>query len=250
MDKKFTSGLVFNDAFLSIKENYKYFSLLALIFISLIFVVGLISAYGSEDSIFMAFLAVITLVMVLVKLAIMIHRSILLKEFNLGNIFSWSAIELKFIAWGMGIYLLVGGFIGGFLAFIFPQYSDGNEPSAIMVILMVVLSIVVAIIISRLSLIFPGVAVGEKMTLSRAWQASKGKVGSLFFLIIVFPFITNKILDKFPEDGELWVLLSTVISVFLVIFEVAIVSHCYHRLIGVESTETSDEEQESIDQVL
>ncbi|MBL4660026.1 MAG: hypothetical protein JKY19_06700 [Alcanivoracaceae bacterium] len=250
MDKKFTSGLVFNDTLQSIVENYKYFSLLAIIFTSLTFVVSLISTYISDDSIFIAFLAVIILVMIFVKLAIMIHQSILLKEFNLGNIFSWSAIELKFIAWGVAIYSLVGGSLGVFLAFIFPQYSEGNEPNAMMIILMLVLFIMAAIIISRLSLIFPGVAVGDKMSMSRVWKATKGKVGSLFFLVVGFPFITNKILGKFPEDGELWILLNTVISVFLIIFEVGIVSHCYHRLIESTEPEPSEEQRENIEQVL
>lgn len=164
----------------------------------------------------------------------MVHRSILLNEFEIKNMMSWSIIEIKFTLWVIGVYMLIFVVGGILMAFIIPFIKDVNN-SFIYGTLMIVFQFFTGLIISRLSLIFPGVAIGENISMSKAWQASRGHVVSLFILISGVPFLTNLILSQLPTTNNFWIILSSLITSVVAVFEVAILTHCYQALFNHEN---------------
>jgi hypothetical protein len=252
MDKKISISSILGDAYTSIMDNLRYFSILAAIFISVLLTINYFTPEINPNKTLVIFVMGLISMLVYVKLAIMIHRSILLKEYNLLKLVQWSSIELKYIGWAIGIYLMLFIPMGIIMAFLIPllaNLNDGLSYAGIITIFGVVLMLFVS---AQLAVLFPNVAISKQMSLADAWELTKNNRVTLFLLIMLIPS-AFKILISFIAGNSnhgLWYFISLIISVFIIIFEISILSHCYQRLMQNyqagkgESQEIADETED------
>ena len=236
MHKKFTTESILSKSFHSFKQNIGYFSLLTLIFLSLIFLTSIALVPLLIKSQITLIFYVLLLVAIYARLAVMIHRAIIMNEKSLSKIFSWSMHDTKFMLWAMGVSLTLMGVL---FLIIYPFISAGNSGALLLFIL--VFFVGLGIIFARISLIFPSVAIGKDISINESWQNSKGHVGSLFFLVVFLPYMINKLINKIPDASLFLELILMLISVLIVIFEVTLLSHCYEALFEDNDEEKSND---------
>jgi hypothetical protein len=237
MDKKFTTETILAKSFQSFRLHFAYFSILTLIFLALILLTSFALAPLLLTSQLTIFLYVLLLVAIYARLAVMVHRAVLMNDKSVAKFFSWSIHDTKFLIWAMTISITFMAFL--FLV-IFPFAKSGN-PGVFTVIMLVVI-IGLGLVFSKICLIFPSIAVGHNISLKQAWETSKGHVGSLFFLVIVLPYIINKLLSKIPETDLVIEIILMLVNVLIVIFEVTLLSHCYEALFKQDKSNPSEDE--------
>ncbi len=83
---------------------------------------------------------------------------------------------------------------------------------------------------SRLSLVFPAIAIDKQNDFQRAWVISKGNGWKLFFLISVIPLTTSFIIGTIISGKLFFNLLAAFIGVLVLMFEVVMLSNAYKIL--------------------
>lgn len=83
---------------------------------------------------------------------------------------------------------------------------------------------------SRLSLVFPAIAVDEQNDFQRAWLISKGNGWKLFFLISIIPLTTSFIIEAINNEEILFNFVTALLGVFVLVFEIVILSNSYRIL--------------------
>ena len=243
MSEQITIGEIFertNDTF---KSHFSYLASLAGIFIALGY---LISSVG-EPLIFKfevsAFVVVMLLfITVYAKLAIMVHRLVILGERGFGYIFQWRAVEFKFIGWILAVvgvlfvlmYFAIRISVSGT-----PSHTGGGLGPGVLLVL--ALMVVLGIIFSRFALVFPATAAAHKLSLGESWQLTSQHKFFVFFLAILVPYITNRIFQKISTEQWFFVLLVEVLSVLVIIYEVGLISHAYEALTDHEESDETEQ---------
>lgn len=247
MNKKFSSDLILKNALTSFKENSKYFFILGCIYSGLIYFLGyFVDPAKPEEAFIPTLIMSILLSLMYAKLAIMIHRSVLLQESDLSKMLSWTITEFKFALVLVGLYLAVFMIIGIISAFLIPFAMDVENFNSFSLILIPIFLILGLIVVSRVSLVFPAIAIRKNMKLADSWQQTKGYTFSLFVLLILIPFLNSFLQAKFVGDSPVLTVVFTVISVFVLIFEVTILSHCFVALFG----EKNKSESEAVSEIM
>jgi hypothetical protein len=244
MDKKFTTDQILKEAFTSFKENSKYFLILGSIYAVLLLSLVYVFEPHKPEETFKSLIMSILFLLIHAKLAIMVHRSVLLKESDLNKIFSWTTKELKFILIVIGLYLGVFVTIGILSAFLIPFAVNVEKLYYFSLMFIPVLIIIGLIIVSRVSLVFPAIAIRRNIKLSDSWSQTKGHTFSLFVLLVLVPFLSSLLQNKLAGDSVVLTAVFSFISVFVLIFEVTILSHCFIAFFGenkIPETETITE---------
>ena len=241
MKTKITSGRMFELTFQTFGLHFNYIISLAAIFIAITFFLGFWaeSFNEAEPDMAGALLFMALLVAVYAKLAVMIHRLVILGEKGIGLVFSWSLKELKFIGWILMFVAAAYAVLFVLLQLLAKMLISSGTGMMTLVTLLIIIGL--GALFSRVALVFPAAAADHRSSVKHAWELSANNKLSLFFLVVVVPYITGRILDRLPDDQLIWVLLGGVISVFVLIFEVALLSHCYEALIGTDDAETEDD---------
>ncbi len=243
MSKPINIGEIFERTNTTFQTHFSYLAALAGIFIALGY---LISTVG--ESLIMKFemsaLIIVMLISITVyaKLAIMVHRLVILNEKGFGYIFQWRSVELKFIGWILAII----GVLAVLMFFTIrislsgsPSHTGGGFGSGLLVVL--ALMVVLGVIFSRFALIFPATAANKKLTLGDSWQLTSQHKFFMFFLAILVPYVTNRIFQKISTEQWLLVLLVEVLAVLVIIYEVGLISHAYEALGNVKEDNHSDQ---------
>ena len=87
-------------------------------------------------------------------------------------------------------------------------------------------------IFSRLSLVFPAIIIDGKNDYQRAWFVSKGNGWNLFLLISAIPLTTIFLIDVINIEHILFRLVAASLGVFVLMFEVKILSGTYNKLVS------------------
>ncbi len=231
MAEPISTGRMFELTNKTFRQNFSYITTLAIIFIGIGYLIASITNefnhyIGDKTVFFIMFLMLI----IYAKLAIMIHRLVILNEKNLTMIFKWSVTELKFLGW-----ILITTTVVGLLLFLILKLSFGspnqNSSSGFINLIFILTMIAMGIIFSRFSLIFPATAAEHDLSLNNAWNLSKNHKLLLFILVILVPYITNRIFRVIPDGQLFWNILIEALSVLIIIYEVGLLSHCYDSLI-------------------
>jgi hypothetical protein len=250
MDKKISIGSIIGDAYASIMNNSRYFSTLAVIFISIQLILNYLILKNNTGTSILITVAGLISMLVYVKLAVMIHRSILLNEYNLNKLIQFSSIEFKFIGWAVVIYLMLFAPLGILMAFLIPFITASNDEFYLVGVFAIVGFAIVLFISSQLALLFPNVAISKQMSLADAWKLTRNNRITLFLLIMVIPSVFKILVSFMSTNHGIWYFISSIISVIIVIFEVSILSHCYQFLtqnvktVMGEDQEKPDENEE------
>lgn len=229
MRKSFTVGHMFELTNKTFSQNFDYIIALAGIFITLVTMLTLfIEHLPNPDSIVLPIFAVVLMVISYVKLAVMIHRLIILNEKGLHLLFRWSKVELKFTVFALAIAAIAFGYAWLVINLIGESSSSSHTNTS--VLLFYCALIILAYVFSRIALVFPSTAVGHKVSFQYIWSMTSNNKLSIFMLVILVPYFSGKIIDAIPDQTLLLALISSVISVFVVIYEIGLISHCYDEL--------------------
>ncbi|MGJ8663573.1 MAG: hypothetical protein ACSHWU_07980 [Marinicella sp.] len=230
MEKHFTSSRMFKLTNTTFSLHFDYIITLAGIFLVLALSIGEAGEYLIQNYSFTGFISICFLfVVVYAKLMVMIHRLVILGEKRLGNMFKWTAVELKFIAW----VLVAIGVAGGVLYFLIVSMDQSNAQASsggFIVLLEILVFFAVGFLFSRLALIFPAAAAGHKLTLNESWNMSSNHKFILFLLVVLVPYFTGKIMELIPQEILIWSLIVEGIRTFVFTYEVCLLSHCYDAL--------------------
>jgi len=213
------------------RQHFVYILSLASIFITIGFMVTLVAAETLSNQLeTTVFFVAGLMLLIYTKLAVMIHRLVILKEKGLGLIFRWELTEFKFIGWILATIVILGLMFFFIIEVSMDDASPTNTSSRSTAFIMIIAVIVIGVIFSRLSLIFPATAAGHKFALSQAWEVSRNHTFLLFTLVILVPYVTNRIFKAIPEGQIFWSLVVEIVSVLIIIYEVGLLSHCYESL--------------------
>jgi len=245
MDQKevrmdFTTGNIVSLSLGSFKANFGFYSLLGIFFIVLSALILTLIPEGPSINWTLTIVLITLFSAVYAKFAVTIHRSILLNEFSFNDILNWTNNNTQFLLWIISLFLLLGAIVFGILFLIMPLVS-ANTPSPAFGFLAIIAMVVLAILVSRLIIIFPSIAVGKKLSLSECWQLTGQYKASMFGIVIGFPYLTNILLKFIPNEGLIWTIVGTAISIIISIFEIIMISHAYNALVEKKPNSEPDE---------
>lgn len=221
-------------------ENLKPFLFFAGLFMALSLFLDLIFGPESEH-----FVYELLSYLLYAKLAVLVHRTVLLNEKDVIHAFKWGFPEVIYMLAMIAVAIAIAAFIAVttmFLLMISPSGSISfSNLEIISVVIFVVLLGLIAYLGARIALIFPSIAIGEYQGISEIWHKTKPYTLTVFWLVILFPILAQLIpaavfLLPFPE----WLLGVLVLAMYavIVIYCVTLLSHCYQEIMG-----EPDEEQ-------
>ncbi len=146
------------------------------------------------------------------------HRIILLGEssVNRWGIVSWTKRETIFLLYSIGLALIL---TSSFSLYGFIDYGR------------VILGLASLWIISRLSLVFPGVAVDKGITFRFSWKLTQNYQGLMFLVVVIIPIllvIPLWFVTSLPFGNIIFL----PVSILLLIFEVALLSTSYQYIVA------------------
>ena len=185
----------------------------------------------------------------LTKTAVNCHR-IYLKR---SNLYFTDAVvpkmrDLKFLGTGLLLSLIAipiafgAGFI---LAIVMPLLAStgvGGLQSLSWVIFVGVY-LLIGLIISRFMLVLPSRAVDEALSLGDSWEATSSVKWKVFFLLAILPIFSSLTTEYLATlDWWFFALLSVVLQAIFALFELALLSLCYQKLV----VEVRNKEREAL----
>ncbi len=161
-----------------------------------------------------------------VKFAIAVHRAVLLRQFTWSAVFRFEGRDGLYI--GVTIVLYVGLTLLILLSgFVLTQLQALEDMKPVFKLTAMVLFVYV---VSRVSLVFPAIAVDRFMSLHAAWKRTWGYGLQLFGLLGVLPVLIGHAIERTPDDVLGWVITWSLVGT-LCVFEVALLSHSYRVLV-------------------
>ena len=85
-------------------------------------------------------------------------------------------------------------------------------------------------VFGRFSLILPATAIDGDNSWSTAWDISRGYGWSLCFLVSIFPILTSFVIDAISSTSMVTKLLTGILSIIVLFYEVSILSNSYKVL--------------------
>jgi len=154
----------------------------------------------------------------------------------LGKLLSFKSADVKFFVAMLAVFISILVLFWLFtMVFVQSGLIDlkGSGSAGLLTILMLIMFIFVGVIGARLALIFPAIAINDVIEFNQIWLQTRNHKAKLFFLIIVIPYISSRLMDLIPEDSLFLSIVGAIVSVLVVMFEVVILSHCYCEIMGV-----------------
>jgi hypothetical protein len=228
-------------------ENLKPFLFFGGLFMALSLLVEII--FGPESN---GLLANLIGYVIYAKLAVLVHRTVLLNEKGIVYAFKWGWPEIIYCL--AIIAMMIVGMIGiALVTYLFlliaPTGSvNGTGLTALSIVFFIGLFLLAGYYGARVALVFPSIAIGQSFTLPEIWNKTKPHTLTVFWLVIIFPILANVVpaavfLLPFPE----WLLGVLVLAMYaiIVIYCITLLSHCYHEIMG-----EPDQEQAPIQKAL
>jgi hypothetical protein len=230
MYNKMTVVQILTDALESIYKNLYFYAVLSLLMVGILYGLAFIisaSSFVSKGAIlFYSFLIAI----LCIKLAITVHRAILIDEFNISRLFLFSSVEIIYIVKGIVVFFFA------FIVILAVSFLSMGMKS-----LLYSGIFILSYLIARIMLVFPAIAIGEKLKIKQSWEATTGYGLKLFTLLILIPAILNALLEYMLTNNNLWLIATSMFYPFIMIFQVTVLSHCYKELAMPKNTiEISD----------
>ncbi|WP_223788167.1 hypothetical protein [Marinicella meishanensis] len=246
MSEPISIGRIFELTNNTFKDHFGYLAGLAALFIGLAFVVGLLGGYLAllfGPALF--FVIMVLMLIVYAKLAIMVHRLVLLDEKGLEHLLQWRLVEVQFIGWIVAVLLSLAAVIFVLFKIAPPMAPAAGVGGGSAVWLFLLALIIMGIVFSRLAMVFPATAAGHRLSLSESFEMTRHHKFFVFFLVVLVPYITNRIFQQINTESLALMLLVELISVLVIIFEVALLSHAYEALRGGADDEPPGDQAEA-----
>ena len=234
MAKKINSLTIHKLAERTFVENIKPFLYFAGLFMALSLLLELIFGLESEHIVYE-----LLSYLLYAKLAVLVHRTVLLNEKDVMHAFKWGWPEIIYMLAMIAVIITIVAFTAVITMFLLAISPSGSVPISSPEIITVVLYVLIfglfAYIGARIALVFPSIAIGQSFTFTEIWHKTKPHTLTLFWLIIIFPILANVVpaavfLLPFPE----WLLGILVLAIYaiIVIYCITLLSHCYHEIMG------------------
>ncbi len=183
-----------------------------------------------EDNNLLAFGFFLLSLLIFVPYASCCHRLVIMKDQPDQAVeFVWTARETRFLGWTLAIYFLAASahLAGGVL---WQALSSVVRNVGLISGIFLVFTLVILpgfYLLARLSLVFPGTAVGERPDIKSVWTLSNGNVFQLIMIVVIYPLLTSFFLYLFITKILLTsasTLASVVYSVSFYLFTLFIIS--------------------------
>jgi len=173
------------------------------------------------------------------KLAVLVHRTVLLNEKDVIHVFKWGYPEIIYMLAIIAVIIAIVAFTAVITMLLLAISPSGSvpisNPEIISVVFYVLVFGLLAFLGARIALVFPSIAIGQAFTLREIWQKTKPYTLTVFWLVIIFPILANVVpavifFLPFPE----WVLniLAQPVYALIVIYCITLLSHCYQEIMG------------------
>ena len=250
MNKQFSIGNVLNEAWSEIQDNFVFYLQLNVIFLVSSFILGFVLGIilAAKLEIVAYIVGAILFTFLTMKLAILTHRAVLLKEYRLSNMSTWQEYDKKFLVWVFFSILFMLGI--GFILVLLGYPTEEKELSTPVTIFFFIVVILLSLMFSRLGLVFPDAATNGNMRLKEAWERTKPYAGSLFILVIIIPGILNKIAEFIPQTNLVTILFSAFILIFISIFQITIISICYKLIFDPNDDNNKHQQEKNPDSIV
>lgn len=234
------SSTVLSLSWQSFSKNFAFFVLAGMLFL---IATSLLGYFALNNAIHSGFWSTIPWLLVstllYAKLAVVVHRCVLLKENQISDIFTFRSEDFTFFfaVCGAALALL---FFFYLMSIVLLFLLDGLSS---IYIAMSIIMIVIGIIASRVAMIFPSIAVKNGDNLAEVWEAGINHRWMLFFLIALIPILTGHLIELIPVNSILALILVNGIGQLVLMFEVVILSHAFDLL--MRQAEPSEEATET-----
>lgn len=129
------------------------------------------------------------------------------------------------------LFALSIGILSGLAIAFLSEGSAADNMETSLYYLVLPLLLISGFIFSRICLIFPSRAVGEKMSLEESFTLTKSKGFKMFMLIVLLPLAINMLLGELMiEDSLIYNLMISLIAHLIVVFQVSVLSHAFIAL--------------------
>ena len=176
-----------------------------------------------------------TLALIFITLvAVPIHKLVILGD-NADLKFRISAIERKYALFFLGFWLTFGGLL--FFAFSINSLLGNQRPAGLLgpqFFLLIAVSIGAVYSFSRLSILFPTIAVENRFDIKWAWEITRSNGWRMAVFLFVYPFLFGIVesLTGLVQVELLQFVLSTFLTFVTLILETAVISISYIQLTG------------------
>ena len=173
------------------------------------------------------------------KLAVLVHRSVLLNEKDIIHAFKWGFPEVIYMLAMIAVAIAIAAFISVITMLLLMISPSGSvpisNPEIISVVFFVLIFGILAYFGARLALAFPSIAIGQSFTLNELWNKTKPHTLTVFWLIIIFPILAQlvpAVIYFLPLPEWLLIALVLVMYAVIVIYCITLMSHCYQEIMG------------------
>ena len=236
----------FNSIF---KERYSLIKSLSIYLIILIFLqfinldnVIIVDGKKQIQNYYIFFLNLIVLLIISMMIAISTHRILILgnKSISKWGNFKFTSREISYLFQCIKLSILIS--IYTFIPLIVILKLFENKTVHLLALSLVFL--VSTIIFSRMSLVFPSVAIDKKMDLNDSWKLTKKYRLLMYLLVIIFPTFFSLIIGlaygmliKFLVDvfHPIFNILNPILNVFIVVFVASILSSAFRYILKEEN---------------
>jgi len=215
-------------------ENLKPFLFFAGLFMVLSLLVEVI--FGPEAD---GFVVNVIEYVLYAKLAVLVHRSVLLNEKDIIHAFKWGFPEVIYMLAMIAVAIAIAAFISVITMLLLMISPSGSvpisNPEIISVVFFVLIFGILAYFGARLALAFPSIAIGQSFTLNELWNKTKPHTLTVFWLIIIFPILAQlvpAVIYFLPLPEWLLIALVLVMYAVIVIYCITLMSHCYQEIMG------------------
>jgi len=164
-----------------------------------------------------------------ILIVVRLHRLFLLNEteYSFKDSFSWKSQNTSYLLTTIAIGLMAF-FITMPLALLFISITSDYEFNSIR--FMPFIFIPLGYVLSRLSLVFPSIAINDKINFRKSWNLSKGNGWKVFILVTLIPTLFTLGIDFLYYDNIALRPLYSLLGISALSIEVIILSNTYKKL--------------------
>jgi magnesium-transporting ATPase (P-type) len=243
MDDRIGIGAMFQRTNQTMARHFEFVMVLAGSLVALGFLMQLLSSrYLNHINLLTEmFISLFLSVLFYAKVAVMMHRLVLLKESAYAGFWRWSGIELRFMAWLFVVVALVGGVTWLFMDLNHLLGGAKTTAGVVKEIAYWVIMLVITVLLARLAFIFPATAAGHPLRLSQLWQLAGQRFLPLYFLVIMVPILSGALLETLPTHLLFLRLVAESVAAMVLMYEVGLLSHMYDAMRHSQPVTDSDD---------
>ncbi len=231
-------------ALTSIKNHIGFYVALIVLYLSAQGLLMALVQWFEEPGFLMVLLYKVLSLALDVKLAVTVHRSVLMHEVGVWKrVFWWNRCESEFLVltFVLGLFFVVSGFILGLVvSWVFGGWLEAFTETTQHMLMTFGFSVYTWLIFTRVSLVFPTLAVNQNLCLEDSVHLSGRYFIPMLCLLSLVPMVSLLVVffANF-ETNYLTLLIAWMLVGMLLVLNIAILSHVYQQLVSSKETEFS-----------